>query len=393
MTNAFPAHWRETNVGSVFDVVGGSTPRTTEKAYWDGSIPWITPEDLAGHSGKLIAAGRRQITQAGYDSCSTHMLPEGSVLFSSRAPIGHVAIAANELCTNQGFKSLVPRKDILPEFTYWYLTHATVQIRNMGSGTTFAEISKKRMQAVPFPLVPLWEQKGIVEAIEENFSHLDSAETELESALERLEDLRRAILHQAFNNPTWPRVPLSSLGVEVRGQIQPQPGKLFDLYSVPAFPTGQPERTDGSTIRSGKRPVEPSDVLICKINPRINRVWVVGARGPRDQIASTEYLVLRLHDRSAAPFLSLYLSAPEFRRWIKHSVEGVTGSHTRAKSKPILEQRVPYPSSTVRSQVAGQVVEQLSGVNALMAEIPGLLHGLAGLRRGVLASAFSGTLV
>ena len=128
--------------------------------------------------------------------------------------------------------------------------------------------------------------------------------------------------------PGWASAELGDLGVEVRGQLIPEPGVIYDLYSVPAFPSGCPERTDGVLVKSGKRGVEQGDVLLCKINPRINRVWVVGQAEDVPQIASTEYLVFRPRHPRMAGFIAQYLSSPEFRDWIKLAVEGGTGSHT-----------------------------------------------------------------
>lgn len=199
MTKPLPPGWGLTAVGDVFKIVGGSTPRTDNPRYWDGDISWITPDDLSRHQGAFISKGRRSITTVGLESTSTQMLPQDSVLFSSRAPIGYVAIAANSLCTNQGFKSLIPPVGIQPKYVYWYLRYATPTIQDMGSGTTFKEISKKRMAVVPFLLPPTNEQERIVAAIEEHFSRIDAAESAAQTALVRLETLRRAILTAAFS--------------------------------------------------------------------------------------------------------------------------------------------------------------------------------------------------
>lgn len=134
------------------DIVGGATPSTKNPAYWDGPIPWLSPKDLTGYRYRFIKKGEKSITQAGVDSCSTQLLPKGSVLFSSRAPIGYCAIAANPICTNQGFKSIIPKKGIDSLFLYYLLLANKDAIASMGSGTTFPEISGKTMRQIEVAL-------------------------------------------------------------------------------------------------------------------------------------------------------------------------------------------------------------------------------------------------
>jgi type I restriction enzyme S subunit len=164
--------------------------------------------------------------------------------------------------------------------------------------------------------------------------------------------------------PGWSWATLGDLGVEIRGQLTPVPGATYDLYSVPTFPMGRPERIDGVQVKSGKRGVQPRDVLLCKINPRINRVWVVGRTEGYPQIASTEYLVLRPHEPRMAPFIQQYLSSPRFRDWIRLSVEGATGSHTRAKSGPILNQAVPVAPLAEQERIVAAIEEHFSRLDA-----------------------------
>ena len=97
--------WKEYKLGEIAEIVGGGTPDTSNKEYWGGNIPWLTPKDLTGYNKIFISSGERFITEEGLDNSSTKLLPQGTVLLSSRAPIGYVAIASNPICTNQGFKS------------------------------------------------------------------------------------------------------------------------------------------------------------------------------------------------------------------------------------------------------------------------------------------------
>ncbi len=190
--SALPEGWQLTRLGDVFEIVGGSTPKTSTEEFWDGDIPWITPDDMSRHSGKTIRSGRRFLTQVGYDSASVRMLPPGSVLYSSRAPIGYTAIVSRSVCTNQGFKSLVVPNGVDSEYVYWYMKHVTPEVQNRASGTTFKEISGKGMKEVPFLLPPLLEQRRIVAAIEEHFSRLDAAEASLSGVRRRLALLANA---------------------------------------------------------------------------------------------------------------------------------------------------------------------------------------------------------
>lgn len=136
-------------IGDLGTVVGGATPSTKRAENYDGgTISWITPKDLAGFSGRFISRGERNITEQGLKSCSTQLMPAHTVLFSSRAPIGYIAIAEQEVCTNQGFKSVVPSESTDYMFLYYLLKYNKDKIENLGSGTTFKEVSGSTMRGV-----------------------------------------------------------------------------------------------------------------------------------------------------------------------------------------------------------------------------------------------------
>ena len=143
------AEWVERKISDIGTVVGGATPSTKKPGnYKDGKIAWITPKDLSTFSGRYIERGERNITEIGLKSCSTQLLPPNTVLFSSRAPIGYVAIAVNEVCTNQGFKSVIPNENTDPLFLFYLLKYNKDKIEGMGSGTTFKEVSGNTMKNI-----------------------------------------------------------------------------------------------------------------------------------------------------------------------------------------------------------------------------------------------------
>lgn len=155
-------------------VVGGATPSTKDDRNWNGEIPWLSPKDLTGYPCRYISRGEKSITQNGYESCSTKLLPAGSVLFSSRAPIGYVAIAANPVCTNQGFKSVVPNEGVSSLYLYYLLKCSKDRIEALGSGTTFKEVSGSVMRNVELPVLADVEQQ------ERAASVLDSIDSKIE---------------------------------------------------------------------------------------------------------------------------------------------------------------------------------------------------------------------
>ena len=165
------AEWIECKISDLGTVVGGATP-STKKAenYEGGNIAWITPKDLSTFSGRYIQRGERNITEIGLKSCSTQLLPQNTVLFSSRAPIGYVAIATNEVCTNQGFKSVIPNEATDPLFLFYLLKHNKDKIEAMGSGTTFKEVSGNTMKNI---MVRVPSDKGVQKNIASILGTLD----------------------------------------------------------------------------------------------------------------------------------------------------------------------------------------------------------------------------
>lgn len=148
-----PAGWEDCELKDLTEVINGATPLTTNIENYGDDIIWITPNDLSNQKNKFISCGERSISQKGYDSCSTSLMPVGAVLMSSRAPIGLMAIAEVELCTNQGFKSFVPFDMSDNYFLYYYIQEHMPQIEQLGAGTTFREVSRDTM--LKFPILKI----------------------------------------------------------------------------------------------------------------------------------------------------------------------------------------------------------------------------------------------
>ena len=190
--------WPVATIGEVCEVVSGATPKTGKPEFWDGNVPWVTPKDLSELGQKYLSDTPRKITRAGLKSCSARMLPAQSVLFSSRAPIGLVAINTLPVCTNQGFKNLVPRFDLVsPDFFFWWLKTQEKHIQSKGRGATFKEVSKKIVEDLQISLPPLAEQKrlaGILDAA-------DALRAKRREALAQLDTLLQSTFLDMFGDP------------------------------------------------------------------------------------------------------------------------------------------------------------------------------------------------
>ena len=185
-----PKGWRVGTLDEIGDVVGGSTPSKSKPEYYTkNGIAWLTPKDLSVLNAKFTAKGEIDITEEGYYSCSTKLMPKGTVLFSSRAPIGYITIAKNDICTNQGFKSVVP-KTAGTAFIYYFLKTSTKEIENKATGSTFKEASGALMKSLQLVIAP----KTIYDVFEIALTPILNEQEVLEDESHRLAALRDTLL-------------------------------------------------------------------------------------------------------------------------------------------------------------------------------------------------------
>lgn len=193
-----PKDWKWVKLSEIGKIISGGTPSTTITEYWEGNINWIAPSDLTGYKNIRIKSGKKSITELGLKKSSARLMPKGSVLFSCRAPIGYTVIADDELCTNQGFKSIIPYDFVDSLYIYYFLKGSKQEAEKVASGTTFKEISLKSFSELSFPLPPLQTQQAIVSKIEELFSELDKGIEDLKTAQQQLKTYRQSVLKWAF---------------------------------------------------------------------------------------------------------------------------------------------------------------------------------------------------
>ena len=200
-------------------IVSGATPSTSVREYWGGDIPWATPKDLSELTTATISDTPRKLTTAGLAASSATLLPPGSVLFSSCAPIGHVAINTVAMATNQGFKSFVPNPERIDvPYLYWWLQANRMYLQGLGNGATFKEVSKAVVSRIEIPLPPLPEQRRIADILDQ----ADALRAKRRVALADLDNLTKSVFLEIFGDPVtnpkhWPLVPIGKIGTVVTG--------------------------------------------------------------------------------------------------------------------------------------------------------------------------------
>jgi len=214
-----PEHWKTKRLKREFKITNGATPKSSEESYWDGDIPWVTPEDLGSLEGRTIAVTARSITKAGYENCGTSLVPKGSVVLSTRAPIGHLALAEVPLCTNQGCRSLVSRRDQSMRFFFYQLVAANPELQSWGQGSTFIELSKTKLEGIFLASPPAHEQRTIASFLDRETAKIDALVAKKEQLIELLQEKRAALITHAVTKGLDPTAPMKDSGVEWLGQI------------------------------------------------------------------------------------------------------------------------------------------------------------------------------
>lgn len=226
--------WNKMKISDIAEVIGGGTPSTGDSTYWGEEIPWLTPKDLSGYKKRYISKGSRSLSKVGLKNCSAKILPKGSILLTSRAPIGYLAIAEDNLCTNQGFKSLVLKEEYDSKFIYYLLKKNIDYIINMSSGSTFAEISGGQVKNLEFDIPDLETQQKIAKVL----SAIDD-KIELNNSINNnLEQQAQAIFKSWF------------VDFEPFGGTMPDDWKVVDLGDICNISAGGDKPSKFSVIQT-----------------------------------------------------------------------------------------------------------------------------------------------
>lgn len=337
-------NWKIKKLCELGDIVGGATPSTNRDDYYNGEIAWLTPKDLAGYNSRYISRGERSITMLGLRSCSAKILPKGSILFTSRAPIGYIAIAQNDICTNQGFKSIVPNADNDSMFLYYLLQYNKAKIEAMGSGTTFKEVSGAVMKNIEV-LVPNLEEQKKISAI---LSSIDD-KIELNNRINKnLEAQAQTIFNEWFfrrdTQNNW-----CVLGdiADINPSRKLSKGtvaryiEMSNLASTTAFPLGWEEKPYSGGVK-----FQNGDTLLARITPCLENgkgAYINFLQEGEIAFGSTEYIVITGKKGYCNEFFYFLIRYLDFQLYAAKSMTGSSGRQ-RVSADSIANYKMPIPS-------------------------------------------------
>lgn len=214
MSNVIPDGWTRDEIAKYCDVVGGGTPDRSVKEYWDGDIPWISPTEVTSNSTRFVSRTKEKITQLGLERSSAKLHPAGSLLMTSRASIGYVAINTVPMATNQGFQTFRCKKETLPEYLYYHIDFIRPELERISAGSTFSEIPSSSVKKIELTLPPLPEQQKIATIL----SSVDDVIEKTRAQIDKLKDLKTGMMqelltqgigHTEFKDSLLGRIPAS----------------------------------------------------------------------------------------------------------------------------------------------------------------------------------------
>jgi type I restriction enzyme, S subunit len=389
--NSFPETWELTTLEHYGEIVSGGTPDRNNPAYWNGDVLWVTPSEITANKGKYLQDTREKITKIGLNASSAKLLPENSLLVTSRATMGEVAVAAKPVSTNQGFKSIVPNSETDPNFAYHKIKTIKREMVRLASGTTFLEISKGDFSRIVAHRPQLPEQSRIAYVLDT----IDETIARTEAVIAKLKQVRAGMLHD-----------LLSYGLDEHGQIRdpiahPEQFKDSPLGLIPddweidyllnriSLPEGQvdprlapysewvliaPDHIESATGRlmerktakeqgviSGKYVFEPGDIVYSKIRPYLRKAVLATERG----LCSADMYPLRPNEDVDSIFLLATILHEPFSRFA--SAVSMRSGFPKINRKELAEYSMSWPrpdeqrmiSEKLNTLEAQQITEEL----------------------------------
>lgn len=382
--------WPIVKLSDVCEVILGGTPRTNEPRFWNGDIPWVTPKDMRKNVGRVIFETERMLTKEGLNAGSA-LLPKGTLILSTRAPIGYLSITGSTMCTNQGCKSLVPAASVLVEYLYFNLSGRVEELNALGTGTTFKELSTSALKAFPIPLPSLPEQYDIVEELEWKLARLEKIEGNFRAMAETAAQASRSVLDETFRSLGAPIVKLGEVCETTSGGTPlKNVADYYDGGNIPWLRSGEVCQKDITKAKAfiTTKGVEhssakwlPSDtVLVAMYGATAGQVGIL-----RFPSTTNQAICGILPSKRFVPEFLYYAILAKKEFLISQAVGGAQPNISQQKIKALL---LPLPPLWDQKQIVEELEWRLSRLEKVERLAQEGLTVCEQARRAILAEAF-----
>lgn len=389
--------WQIKKIGDVCKIVNGGTPKTGVKSYWDGDILWITPKDMGRLEDISVSDTERKITQAGLQGSSAKVIPPNSVILSTRAPIGHLAINEKEITTNQGCKGLVPKNNLDTKFLYYFLDDSRKLLNDLGSGATFKELSGTRLKDVEIPLPSVVEQKRIVKKLDEVFEKVATAKENAEKNLQNAKELFESYLQSVFANPgkDWQEKRVGDVCDTGAGGTPLKSHKdYYDGGTIPWLRSGEVDKKDiekselfitkKGSENSSARLFPKNTVLVAMYGATAGQVGIL-----RFESTTNQAICGILPNKNFLPEFIYYVFCSKKKELVKQAVGGAQPNISQIKIK----NTAIFTPTLAKQKIIVNKLENLSAETKKLEKIyEQKLADLEELKKSILSRAFRGEL-
>lgn len=407
----------------VFAVVSGATPKSGNADYWDGSILWATPEDIGSLEGYWLRETRRKLTRAGYESCGTTIVPRSSIVLTKRAPIGHVAVLAEEACSNQGCFLLVPRRETDTRFHYYWLSAQADYLQILGRGSTFMELSTSDVKSLRIPQPSLEAQRAVADRLDGVTARLDALVAENERVLKLLSEKRRSIITRAVTSGPdyrglrrrsripqlgkipahWKTVRLRFLLTEIQQGWSPRAGISapsdddWGVLKLNAVSRGRYDDRAAKAIPRNVKPrpdleIQPGNVLVTRSNTprRVGDACFVDETRPKLMLSDIIYRLGLRKDVVDGKFLVYFLTLPVGRVQIEIDARGTSASMVKISQEHIKNWRIPLPPLDEQRSIVATLVRETERIERAKDAAEHAIELIKERRAALIAAAVTG---
>ena len=370
--------WELLKLSDVCTIINGGTPDSKKKIYWDGEIQWLTPKDMGKVKSRFISKTQRQITSQGLASSSAKLIPENSLILSCRAPIGYLVINKVPMAFNQGCKGLIPNNKITIKFLYYFLLLSKDLLNELGTGTTFREISSKKLANIPISVPPVAHQERIVVKLDSIFAEINKIVDLTKEKIIKENDVKLSILNSIFSNIESKKT-VGEIATVIAGQSPESKYYNKDAKGIP-FYQGKKEFGDYElkkpifwTTRTTKEALK-GDVLL-SVRAPVGETNICN-----DKICIGRGLAaIRANNDISSEFVFYFLNS------IKNQIVGNIGAVFNSINKKQIEDIIiPVPSINKQNEIISKINILLSHIKEINLYTKQKLDYLSALKSSIL---------